>query len=152
MELTFYTDYSLRTLMYLALERERLCTISEIAETYGISRNHLVKVVHGLARGGFVTSYRGKGGGITLARDPERIGVGELVRYTEGPPRLAECFRGRRNSCVITPSCGLKNVLAEAANSFLKVLDGYTLADLVDRRTQLRRLLARAATARAAAH
>ena len=142
MQLTYYTDYSLRVLMYLAIRRHRIANISEIAECYGISRNHLVKVVHNLARGGFIKSYRGKGGGIELARDLKEINIGEVVRYTEGPLKPVECFDIERNRCVIANVCGLADVIAEACNSFFATLDRYTLADLVKRRERLRKVLA----------
>ena len=127
--------------MYLAIQPERMANISEIAGRYGISRNHLVKVVHNLARGGFIRSYRGKGGGIKLARDPEQINIGEVVRYTEGPPKPVECFDAERNRCVIANVCGLAEVIAEACDNFFATLDRYTLADLVRRRTRLSKIL-----------
>jgi len=142
MQLTFYTDYSLRVLMYLAVNRHRLVNISEIADRYAISRNHLVKVVHNLARGGFIKSYRGKGGGIELARGPARINIGEVVRYTEGPPRPVECFDVEKNRCIISGACGLAEVIDEACDSFFTTLDRYTLADLLKRRVRLAKLLA----------
>jgi Rrf2 family transcriptional regulator, nitric oxide-sensitive transcriptional repressor len=142
MQLTYYTDYSLRVLMYLAVHRGRLVNIAEIAERYGVSRNHLVKVVHNLARGGFIKSYRGKGGGIELARDPTQINIGEVVRYTEGPPKPVECFDVERNRCVITNVCGLAEVVLEACNNFFATFDRYTLADLLHRRGRLAKILA----------
>jgi Rrf2 family transcriptional regulator, nitric oxide-sensitive transcriptional repressor len=142
MQLTYYTDYSLRVLMYLAVNRGQMVNISEIAERYGISRNHLVKVVHNLARGGFIKTYRGKGGGIELARDPEKINIGEVVRYTEGPPKPVECFDVERNRCMIANVCGLAEVIAEACDSFFATLDQYTLSDLLKRRTHLAKILA----------
>jgi len=141
MQLTYYTDYSLRVLMYLAVHRRRMVNISEIADRFGISRNHLVKVVHNLARGGFIKSYRGKGGGIELARDPARINIGEVVRYTEGPPKPVECFDVERNRCVITNVCGLAEVVAEACDNFFATLDRYTVADLLKRRVRLEKIL-----------
>jgi Rrf2 family nitric oxide-sensitive transcriptional repressor len=140
-QLTYYTDYSLRVLIYLAVQGDRMANVSEIAERYGISRNHLVKVVHNLARGGFIRSYRGKGGGIELARDPAKINIGDVVRYTEGPPRPVECFDAERNRCVIRRACGLAGVLAEACDNFFATLDRYTLADLIKRRSRLAKLL-----------
>ena len=127
--------------MYLAIQRERMVNISEIAERYDISRNHLVKIVHNLARGGFIKSYRGKGGGIKLARDPEQIKIGEVVRYTEGPIKPVECFDVERNRCVIANVCGLADVIAEACNNFFATLDRYTLADLLKRRIRLTEIL-----------
>lgn len=146
MELTRYTDYSLRVLIYLGIHAERLCLISEIAERYGISRNHLVKVVHGLARGGYVQTYRGKGGGIELARPPAQINVGALVRYTEGPFEPVECFRGAKNRCILSKACVLKEALREACDNFLATLDRYTLADLLLPRARLGGLLGAAAS------
>jgi Rrf2 family nitric oxide-sensitive transcriptional repressor len=140
-QLTYYTDYSLRVLMYLAIQRDPMANVSEIADCYGISRNHLVKVVHNLARGGFIKSYRGKGGGIELARNPAKINIGEVVRYTEGPARPVECFDVEKNRCVITKACGLTAVLAEACENFFATLDGYTLADLIKRRARMARML-----------
>jgi Rrf2 family transcriptional regulator, nitric oxide-sensitive transcriptional repressor len=98
--------------------------------------------VHNLARGGFIKSYRGKGGGIKLARDPEQINVGEVVRYTEGPPKPVECFDAERNRCVIANVCGLAAVIAEACDNFFATLDRYTLADLLKRRSSLSKILA----------
>ncbi len=141
MELTVYTDYAFRVLMYLAVRPERLCSIAELAHDYRISRNHLVKVVHGLARGGFLRTYRGRGGGVRLARPPAEIRIGDVMRYTEGPVRPVECFRAEDNRCVIAPACGLPRALNEAFGAFFSVLDRYTLADLVDRRAELRALL-----------
>lgn len=141
MQLKLYTDYSLRVLIYLALQRGRMVNISEIAGHYGISRNHLVKVVHNLARGGFIRSRRGKGGGLELARDPAEIVVGSVVRYTEGALLPAECFDAENNRCVISGACGLAAVLQKACDSFLATLDRYTLADLVVERTRLSRML-----------
>jgi Rrf2 family nitric oxide-sensitive transcriptional repressor len=141
-QLTYYTDYSLRVLIFLAVQRRRISKIQEISDRFDISRNHLVKVVHNLARGGFIKSYRGKGGGIELARDPAQINIGEVVRYTEGPLQPVECFNPERNQCVIMGACGLTHVLAEACDNFLSTLDRYTLQDLVKRRTRLARILA----------
>jgi Rrf2 family nitric oxide-sensitive transcriptional repressor len=142
MQLTYYTDYSLRVLMYLAVQPERMINISEIAERYGISRNHLIKVVHNLARGGFIKSYRGKGGGIKLARDPEQINIGAVVRYTEGPLKPVECFDAERNRCVIANVCALAAIIAEACDNFFATLDRYTLADLLKWRSSLSKILA----------
>jgi Rrf2 family nitric oxide-sensitive transcriptional repressor len=140
-QLTRYSDYSFRVLIYLALQRERLVTIEEIARRYEISRAHLMKVVHELGRHGYVETVRGRGGGLRLARPPEEIGVGEVFRDTEGNLALVECF-GPSGECVIEPACGLRAVLQEALVGFLAVLDRHTLADLVARRrTPLVRLL-----------
>jgi Rrf2 family transcriptional regulator, nitric oxide-sensitive transcriptional repressor len=140
MELTYYTDYALRTLIYAGLRQEKLCLISEIAEDYGISENHLMKIVHGLAQGGFVRTYRGKGGGLTLAKDPKEIVIGAVVRYMEGPFKPVECFR-TGNKCAITGACDLPRILDEAFQAFIAVLDRYTLVDLLQRRAHLARRL-----------
>lgn len=128
MRLTMYTDYGLRTLTYLALYPGG-STVREIAEIYGISRNHLVKVVHQLVREGYVEGSRGRSGGIHLAKLPEDIVVGEVVRRMEEDMRLVECF-DQAGNCAIQPACVLKGALRDALGKFLEVLDGYTLADL----------------------
>jgi Rrf2 family transcriptional regulator, nitric oxide-sensitive transcriptional repressor len=130
MQLTQYTDYSLRVLIYLSQKpAQELATITEISGFYGISRNHLVKVVHSLALNGFIQTTRGKNGGLCLARPAAQIGIGEVVRCTEPNFDMAECFNQQSNSCVITPACSLKNILNDARNNFLATLDQYTLAD-----------------------
>lgn len=142
MQLTRYSDYSLRVLIYLAVRPRQLATIDEIARAYGISRAHLMKVVHQLGRGGFLETVRGRGGGFQLARVPEEIGVGEVVRFTEGTLDLVECFDPATSRCRIEPACALQGVLKEGLDAFLETLDGYTLADLVSRRRRpLDRLL-----------
>jgi Rrf2 family nitric oxide-sensitive transcriptional repressor len=132
MRLTRYTDYSLRVLMYLGARPDRLARIGEISEAYSISRNHLMKVVQDLVRLGFVTSVRGRKGGIRLARAPEEINVGAVVRATEDSFQVAPC-----ETCVIAPACGLKCALDEAVRAFLAVLDTYTLATLPARQLAL---------------
>lgn len=141
MQLTLYTDYSLRTLIYLGTVR-RASTITEIAESYGISRNHLVKVVHQLGKHGYIVTERGRGGGISLAREPEQINLGEVVRHMEPNFHLVQCFNPDTDQCVISPNCALKRVLSEAQRSFMKVLEGYSLADVVHKqRPALAKLL-----------
>jgi Rrf2 family nitric oxide-sensitive transcriptional repressor len=141
MRLTRYTDYALRTLIYLGVHEPRQSSIAEIARAYGISENHLTKVVHQLGRLGLIRTIRGRGGGLRLARPPAEIVVGAVVRQTEEDLALVECFGG--GACAITPSCRLKRALGEALAAFLEVLDGVTLADLVEGpvRTDLARLL-----------
>jgi Rrf2 family nitric oxide-sensitive transcriptional repressor len=141
MQLTSYTDYSLRVLMYLGVKGTQQSSIAEIAAQYNISRHHLVKVVHKLAREGFVRSQRGRGGGITLGRSPSAISVGEVVRRMEGDMPLVECFRRATNRCPITPVCQLSGILDEARTNFLATLDQYTLADLLTNRQRFSRLL-----------
>jgi len=140
MQLSKQTDYSLRVLMYLAANPDRLCTIPEIAARYEISRAHLMKVVNALAREGFVATTRGRAGGLRLAGDGASIRVGDVVRRMECRIALVECQRpGGR--CLISPSCRLKGVLAGAAAAFLAALDAVTLADLCRENPDLAALL-----------
>lgn len=142
MRLTLFTDYCLRTLMYVATKNGELCTIEEIATSYGISQNHLRKVVFQLGQLGYLINVRGKGGGIRLARKPEEVDVGALVRQTEDDLALVDCFQSAGPGCRIESACILRGVLGEALQAFLAVLDSYTLADLLGPRRQLARLLA----------
>ena len=130
MQLTRFTDYALRTLMYLALHRDRLVIISEIAKVYHVSENHLMKIVHRLAQHGYIETQRGKGGGMRLARQPEDIQVGMVVRHTEENMDIAECFDPQLRDCPMLPECVLKSALISARASFLEKLDSYTVADL----------------------
>ena len=131
MKLTTFTDYSLRVLIYLATQPQRRATIGEIARSYDISENHLVKVVHLLGQRGWLANVRGKGGGLNLGMAPGDIGVGAIVRLTEGVDLPAECFGEETAHCTIARGCRLRGVLAEALEAFYGVLDKYTLADLV---------------------
>lgn len=131
MQLTLHTDYALRVLIYLAQKQEKLSTISEIAEFYQISRNHLVKVVHHLANENFIHTTRGKHGGMRLARPPELISIGEVVRRMEPNFDIVECFSASNQPCTVSPVCALKEVLYRAGNEFLALLDNYTLADAI---------------------
>lgn len=141
MQLTTHTDYSLRVLIYLALhENEGQATVQDIARCYGISGNHVAKVAQTLAQLGYVKSQRGRGGGLVLARPVCEMGVGELVRHTENL-KLLECF-GPDSTCPIAPSCKLKNLLWNAQQAFLKVLDSCTVEDLVTNDQELLSLLA----------
>ncbi|MBS3803252.1 MAG: Rrf2 family transcriptional regulator [Oleiphilaceae bacterium] len=142
MHITRYTDYSVRVLMYLAVRPDSLSTMQEIADSYNISRNHLMKVVHQLNRKGYVKTVRGKNGGLRLNMVPSQINIGVLVRETEHDLQLVECFESDRN-CVISPVCGLKNLFSEALEAFLVALDQHTLEDLVPEhsKAQLVRLL-----------
>jgi Rrf2 family nitric oxide-sensitive transcriptional repressor len=128
MRLTSFTDFALRALMRLAGEPTRSFATSEIAAEFGISRNHLAKVVRDLADGGFITTQRGVGGGFTLARPPQSITLGEVVRRLE-QEALVECFRGDGGACVLTPRCRLKARLAAAREAFMRELDAATLAE-----------------------
>jgi len=141
LRLTAFTDYSLRVLIFLATDPDRRATIREIADTFGISQSHLMKVAHLLGRAGLLANVRGKGGGLELARAPRSINIGGVVRATEGAPMPAECFDRENGRCVITPVCTLRGVLREAVKSFYAVLDNYTLEDLVHNRVALAELL-----------
>jgi Rrf2 family nitric oxide-sensitive transcriptional repressor len=140
MRLTTYTDYSLRVLIYLGLQRDKLTTIADIAHAYGISENHLMKVVHGLAQRGDVETIRGKGGGMRLARKPEDINIGATIRATEGEGSLLACMDAE-SACCIQPACGLIGILKEAQTALYAVLDRYTLADLLQRDAPLTAIL-----------
>ena len=131
MRLTSFTDYSLRVLIYLAASPKRHATIAEIATAYDIKLNHLTKVAHFLGREGFVTTTRGKGGGLALAREPQDIVIGAVVRKAEAPDLPAECFDREHNTCTITRICRLRSVLGDATQAFYAVLDHCTLAQLV---------------------
>jgi Rrf2 family transcriptional regulator, nitric oxide-sensitive transcriptional repressor len=131
MKLNTFTDYALRTLLYLAAHPQRKGTIADIAKAYDISESHLTKVVHYLGKEGWVQTVRGKGGGLALVRSFESINIGALVRQAEDSVVLAECFEKDGGCCAITEVCRLKNVLFRAQQAFYAVLDGVTLADLV---------------------
>ncbi|WP_332746179.1 Rrf2 family transcriptional regulator [Hydrogenophaga sp.] len=141
MKLTAFTDYSLRVLIYLAAQPQQRATIAEIATAFDVSENHLTKVVHCLGKNGWLANVRGKGGGLELAMPPELIGVGAVVRQTEGVAVVAECFSDKGNHCSITRVCRLRGVLGEAVEAFHAVLDRYTLADLVQNRQSLAKVL-----------
>ena len=131
MQITSYTDYALRVLIYLAMSSNRQTTITEIADFYKISRNHLVKVVHQLGSKGFVRTTRGKGGGLSLQHPPEMISIGEVVRSMESHFNWVECFDPAQQHCRLLPGCGLKQLLGRAGDAYLQVLDAATLADLL---------------------
>lgn len=143
MKLTTFSDYTLRVLMFLALNRERLATIPEIAAAYDISENHLMKVVHQLARAGVIESVRGKGGGVRLAHAPEEIRLGAIVRASEGAAPIVECMSDAEATCRIAPACRLAAVLSRAFDALYAALDESTLADLVQSPRGLKALLAR---------
>lgn len=132
MRLTRYTDYAMRVLLYLGARPDRLCSIAEIAQAYGISQNHLMKVVSDLVNAGYLVSVRGRFGGVRLARAPAEINVGAVIRHTEDGFDLADC-----GACIIAPACGLTGALHQALAAFMAVLDGYTLEALLSRRVDL---------------
>lgn len=141
MRLTRFTDYSLRVLMYVAAQPGRPVTIAEIAAAFAISESHLTKVVNHLGKRGWLTTLRGRGGGVTLGRPAADINLGAVVRAGEAKGALVECFRSRGNRCVITPVCALRGVLAQALDAFYAALDGTTLSDLTRNRGRLQRAL-----------
>ncbi len=130
MQLTTFSDYAMRVMMYLGLQQGQLATISEIAHAYGISENHLTKVVHHLALRGYVETVRGKGGGLRLVRAPNTVNIGEMIRASEGNAGLLPCLN-KEGACCIQNTCKLMGILREAQSALFGVLDQYTLADLL---------------------
>lgn len=130
MRLNLHTDYALRLLMYLALKQQQ-ASIDEIAQAYDISRNHLMKVGQRLTELGYVEARRGRGGGMALARAPESINVGEVVRLVESTGAFVECFDPKTNQCRVNGVCGLQGALSLALGDFMARLDSYSVADLV---------------------
>lgn len=141
MRLTYHTDYALRMLVYLALNRGRPSRVADVAESYGISRNHLLKVALRLGRLGYLTTVRGRSGGIALARKPEEINLGDVVRQIEDDFGLVECIRFDGGTCTISPACRLKGVVRKAVEAFLSVFDDYSLADIAGNTEVLAELL-----------
>ena len=141
MQLTKFSDYALRVLMYAHAAGDRRVTIEEMAASYSISRAHLMKVVNALTRAGYLTAVRGRSGGLTLARPAETIRLGEVIRSTEPDFALVECF-ATGNRCVITGCCRLPGVLSEALAAFLETLDQHTLADIALKPRDFRKVLA----------
>lgn len=141
MEIRAYSDYSIRVLIQAALRRPDRVTVDEVTATYGISRHHLVKIVHDLGRNGYLATRRGIGGGFTLARPPEEIRLGEVIRMGEKSDKVIDCFDAADRKCRLLPCCRLKSALDEAAAAFFAVLDGYTLADLIAQPSQMRSVL-----------
>ena len=130
MRLTVQTDFALRTLMLLAVSDTHQ-TIDAVARHYAISKNHLMKVAQRLVAEGYVESLRGRGGGLMLARSPDELNVGEIVRRFEDVGSFVECFDPATNRCRATPACGLKHILAGGVAAFLAHLDQFSVADLV---------------------
>ena len=141
MQLSAFSDYSLRVLIHTALRAPERVTIDEVAEAFGIPRNHLAKVVHGLSKSGYLATRRGIGGGFTLAMPAEKIILGKVVRLTEADETVIDCKNRNSRQCRIFPVCRLKGVLDEAAAAFFAVLDRYSLKDLMQRSSEMRRLL-----------
>jgi Rrf2 family nitric oxide-sensitive transcriptional repressor len=140
MQLTTFSDYSLRVVMYLGLKQGDLCTIAEIAQAYAISESHLSKVVHHLALGGYIETVRGKGGGLRMLLDPKTINVGAMIRATEGEAGLLPCLSSA-GVCCIENNCKLMAILREAQHALFQVLDRYTLADLLTEPAALQHIL-----------
>ncbi len=140
MRLTLWTDYALRTLIYVGTKGDALSTIAEIAESFDVSKAHLMKVVTKLGQQGYIETVRGKGGGIRLGRTPGRIRIGALVRETEEDLAVVGCLN-ETGFCRIEGCCTLRHALGEATRAFLQTLDGYTLADLLAPRARLARSL-----------
>tara|TARA_R110002124_G_scaffold233381_1_gene398606 strand:- start:10092 stop:10541 length:450 start_codon:yes stop_codon:yes gene_type:complete len=141
MQLTQFTDYSLRALIYIALQDGKTCTIAEIALSYNISKNHLMKVVHQLSKHNILKTIRGKGGGLLLNTTPDLINLGNLVQKIEPNFFIVECFDKRNNKCVISPVCKLKKILCEAKKNFIQTLEQYTLRDIIQNNKELENIL-----------
>nr|WP_208327054.1 nitric oxide-sensing transcriptional repressor NsrR [Providencia heimbachae] len=136
--MTSFTDYGLRALIYLAsLPKGEITSITQVTDVYGVSRNHMVKIINQLSRLGYIKAYRGKNGGITLGQPAESIRIGDVVRALE-PLTLVNCSG---EFCHITPACRLKSVLQDAMKQFLQELDQHTLADMVKDNSPLYQLL-----------
>lgn len=129
MHLTTFTDYGMRTMMRLAAAPDRLFTIEEISAELGVSRNHLTKIIHNLAKGGYIRTLRGKGGGFRLAKDPAQVTLGEIVRWLEPDTGIVECFRKDGGTCTLSSQCRFKGRLLAANRAFLHELDQATLKE-----------------------
>ena len=141
MRLSAYSDYAFRVLTHAALRMPQRITVDQVAETFDISRHHLVKVVHDLGRSGYLQTQRGVGGGFTLGRAPDKIRVGDIVRLGEESEAVIDCTDKPGSPCRIFPSCRLRGVLNEAASAFFTVLDRYSLADLIKQSSKTRAVL-----------
>ena len=137
MKLTSYTNYALRCLQLAALKHPELVRVDDVCLIHKVSRAHIVKVVHVLGKAGYLETVRGRGGGFRLGRPAESIKVGEVVRLTEGPLEIVECFNPEKNTCPLIGICELSTKLQEATNAFMKVLDSVTIADIVANRSPL---------------
>lgn len=137
MKLTAYSNYALRSLQLAALSAPDLIRVDDVVRVHGLARPHIVKIVHELGRAGFVKTQRGRGGGFRLAQPPEEIVVGDVIRLTEGPLDIVECFNPDSNTCPLIGICRLSHGLHEATRAFMSVLDGLTLADIAANRDQL---------------
>ncbi|MFV8818448.1 RrF2 family transcriptional regulator [Haliea sp. E17] len=136
MKLSLYTDFSLRVLLYIGTNSGRRVTMAEIADSYGISREHLRKVVHLLGKLGYIETHRGKGGGFTLGADAAKINIGDVVEATEPRQPVIDC-----SPCILVSACTLQSVLQEAEKAFYDVLKGYCLSDLLKNKAMQQILL-----------
>lgn len=141
MRLTQYSNFTLRTLQFLALHEPEIVTVDQVARAHGISRAHLVKVAYDLSQRGYVETQRGRNGGMRLARSAERITVGEILRWTEAPLELVECFNPQTNTCPLQGHCHLSRGIQRALRAFFVVLDDLTIADIIVNRSTLLGLL-----------
>lgn len=137
MKLTSYTNYAMRSLQLAALKSPDLVRVDDVAKVHGLSRPHIMKIVHELGKAGYLETVRGRGGGFRLARPPEQIIVGEVVRITEGPMDVVECFNPEKNKCPLIGICILSHKMQEAMAAFMAVLDDLTIADISANRGQL---------------
>ncbi|MBU0781702.1 MAG: Rrf2 family transcriptional regulator [Alphaproteobacteria bacterium] len=137
MKLTSYTNYALRTLQLAAIKAPALVRVDDVAQIHGLSRPHIVKIVHELGKAGYLETQRGRGGGFRLGRPPEDIAVGDVVRLTEGPFEVVECFNPDRNTCPLIGICRLSAKIKEATRAFMAVLDDVTIADIAGNRQAL---------------
>lgn len=140
MQLTQFTDYSLRALIYIALKKD-VCTIKDITQVYAISSNHLLKIIHNLSKLGLIKTMRGKNGGLTLAANPQDINLGELIAKLEPNFDLAPCFNKEKPNCCIAPVCKLKGILHEAQQAFMNILHQFNLGDILHNQGELKALL-----------
>ncbi|MDF1757586.1 MAG: Rrf2 family transcriptional regulator [Legionellaceae bacterium] len=140
MQLTQFTDYSLRALIYISLKKET-CNIKNITDAYAVSYNHMIKIIHNLAKIDLIKTTRGKNGGISMAVDPEKINLGDLISQLEPNFDLAPCFNKEKEGCSIAPVCNLKCILQESQQAFMDVLSKYTLADVVGNKVELKSFL-----------
>ncbi|KTD57685.1 Rrf2 family transcriptional regulator [Legionella shakespearei] len=136
MQLTQFTDYSLRALIYISLKKN-ICTIKDITEAYTISTNHMIKIIHNLSKLGLIKTIRGKNGGIVMAANPAEVNLGTLIQTLEPNFDLVPCFNKEKANCCISPVCKLKTVLHEAQQAFMNVLKQFTLADILHNKSEL---------------
>jgi Rrf2 family nitric oxide-sensitive transcriptional repressor len=137
MKLTSYSNYAMRSLQLAAIKAPELVRIEDVAKIHKLSRPHIMKIVHELGKAGYLETVRGRGGGFRLARAPEDIIVGEVIRITEGPLDVVECFNPKKNTCPLIGICVLSRKMQEATAAFMAVLDDLTIADIAANRGQL---------------